>query len=156
MAQRVDIQYIRYYSEGSAAKKVAPVNSAYTAPLPQPKRRKVQRIYIDPVAILGTVVAVCMLIMMAVGVSNLQKEQHQTAVYEQYVEYLREENVRLQERYTKECDLDAIKQTALALGMIPKEEAQETVIYIDLPQPQQDAPVSFWQRISTFFTGLFA
>ena len=155
MAQRVDIQYVRFYTQGSAAKKVAPAISVHTGALPQIKKRKVQRIYLDPVALLGTAVALCMLVMMLVGLSSLRTEQEKTASMVEYVEQLRQENEALHAQYAAECDLEKIQETALALGMIPREEATHIAIQVQIP-PVQEAPVSLWHRIGTFLTGLFA
>ena len=57
MAQ-MKAQYIQYYTAGSAARKLAPVIPLNPTALPQTKvRQKPMRIYLDPVALLGTVVA---------------------------------------------------------------------------------------------------
>lgn len=154
MAQRIDVQYIQFYTHGNAAPRVAPAAPIETMQLPRTKKRKVQRIYVDPVATLGIVVAVCMLIMMAVGVSRLQKEQLETDALERYVELLQQENEKLEAKYIAERDLQDVEKTALALGMIPKEQAQQVSIQVELPKiPQQE---SLWNRIGTFLTGLFA
>lgn len=155
MVQRVDIQYVRFYTQGSVARKVAPAISVHTGALPQIKKRKVQRIYLDPVALLGTAVAVCMLIVMLVGLSSLRAEQQKTESMVSYVEQLRQENEALHAQYAEECDLEKIEETAVALGMIPREEAPHIAIQVELP-PVQEQPVSLWQRIGTFLTGLFA
>jgi len=155
MVQRVDIQYVRFYTQGSAAKKVAPAISVHTGALPQVTKRKVQRIYLDPVALLGTAVAVCMLIMMLVGLSGLRAEQAKTEEMVSYVEQLRQENEALHTQYEEECDLERIRETALALGMIPCEEAAHVAIQVSVPQVQEE-PANLWQRIGTFLTGLFA
>lgn len=154
MAQRIDVQYVQFYTQGSAARHVMPAISSYFRPLPQIKKRKVRRIYVDPVAALGTVVAVCMLIMMAVGVSQLRTQQQKTMAMEQYVEQLQIENRQLQAEYASQCDLDAVEKTALALGMIPQQEAAHTTIEVEPPLVQE--PVTLWSRIGTFLTGLFA
>ena len=119
-----------------------------------PKKRKVHRIYVDPVATLGILVAVSMLIMMAVGVSQLRSEQTETAAMVEYVQQLQGENVALQAQYDEECDLEMVEKTALALGMIPRQDAPH--VSIEIPMPQQQETVSLWQRIGTFLTGLFA
>lgn len=155
MAQRVNIQYVQYYTQGSAARKVAPAISVHTGALPQIKKRKVRKIHVDPVAYLGAAVAVCMLIMMLIGWSELRAEQEKTALMVEQVEQLRQENEALHARYAEECDLEKIEETALALGMIPREDAAHTAIQIELP-PVEEKPVSMWQRIGTFLTGLFA
>ena len=156
MAQRVDVQYIRFYTQGSAAKQVLPAANQQTGTLPQRKKRRVQRIYVDPVAILGAAVAMCMLVAMVVGITRLQAAQQRTAEMNAYVEQLQAENTALQAQYDAECDLEAIEKTALALGMIPCEEAQRTSIQVELPPAEAEMPMSIWQRIGTFLTGLFA
>lgn len=154
MAQRVDVQYIQFYTHGNAAKRIAPAANFYTGQLPQRKKRKIHRIYVDPVATLGIVVALTMLIMMAVGVGQLRAEQQETARMVAYVEQLHQKNVSLQAQYDAECDLDAVEKTALALGMIPQKNAEHISIQVELPQ--QIEQVSIWERIGTFLTGLFA
>ena len=155
MTQRVDIQYVQFYTSGSAAKRVAPAISVHTGALPQIKKRKVRRIYVDPVAILGTAVALCMLVMMLVGLSSLRAEQEKTVAMVEYVEQLRQENEALHAQYAAECDLEKIEETALALGMIPREEASHIAIQVSVPEVQEE-PASLWQKIGTFLTGLFA
>ena len=154
MAQHVNVQYVQFNTQGSTARKVMPKISAHLRELPRIKKRAVRRIYVDPVAILGTMVAVCMLVMMVVGVNQLRTEQQETARLEQYVEALQMENRQLQAEYEASCDLEAIEKTALALGMIPQQDAKHTVIEIETPQEQ--TPISLWNRIGTFLTGLFA
>ncbi len=156
MAQRIDVQYVQFYTQGSAAQRVVPVAPIQTGKLPQVKKRKVQRIYVDPVATLGIVVAVCMLIMMAVGVFRLQKEQRETVALERYVELLQQENEKLEAKYAAERNLYDVEKIALALGMIPKEQALQMSIQVELPQAEQLEQVSLWNRIGTFLTGLFA
>ena len=156
MAQYVEVQYVQFYTQGSAAKKILPAAKAQTGVLPQMKKKKVQRIYVDPFAILGTAVALCMLIMMVVGVTQLRSEQQKTMDLVAYVEQLQVENVALQACYDAECDLEQIEQTALALGMIPCEQAARTSISVELPVVENEVQVTLWQRIGTFLTGLFA
>ena len=156
MAQRVDVQYVRFYTQGSAARRILPAAKPQTGVLPKMKKQKTHRIYVDPVALLGTAVAVCMLIMMMVGISQLRVEQQKTADMVAYVEQLQQENIALQEKYDTECDLEAVEKTALALGMIPCSEASRTSIHVELPPVENDVQVSLWQRIGTFLTGLFA
>lgn len=155
MAQRVSINYVQFYTQGSAAKQVAPAISVHTGALPQVKKRKVRRVVIDPVAIMGSLVAVCMAITVLIGWSNLQAEQKKTQTMIAYVAQLQQENEALHTQYDAECDLEKIEQTALALGMIPREDAARIEITVELP-PQQQEAVSIWQQIGTFLTGLFA
>ena len=154
MAQRVDIQYVQYYAPDSTARRVVPTTTPYLHPARPTTKRKIKRIYVDPVAALGIVVATSMLIMMAVGVSRLQAEQKKNAVMTEYVAQLTVQNQQLQEAYAASYDLAEVEKTALALGMIPAEEARHTTITVQTVQPQQE--LTIWNRIGAFFTGLFA
>ena len=154
MAQRVDVQYIQYNTQDTTARRVLPVVAPYFRPLPAAKKRKVQRICVDPVALFGIVVAACMMIMMAVGVSQLRVEQEKSAVMADYVQRLEIRNDQLKAEYAASCDLEAVEKTALALGMIPAQDATRTTITVEPVQTQQE--VNLWNRIGTFLTGLFA
>ena len=156
MANRVQIQYVEYYTQDNTAKRVAPAILLHTGAIPQIKKRKVYRIYIDPVATLGVVVAVSMMIMMIVGLSNLSSEQKRLEVMEQQVRVLRQENMDLQARYDKELNLDEVKEIALALGMVPGRDVAHSSIEVEMPQVEEPARISIWNRIGTFLTGLFA
>ena len=156
MANRVQIQYVEYYTQDNTAKRVAPAIPLHTGAIPQIKKRKVYRIYIDPVATLGVVVAVSMMIMMIVGLSNLSSEQKRLEVMEQQVRVLRQENMDLQARYDKELNLDEVKEIALALGMVPGRDVAHSSIEVEMPQVEEPARISIWNRIGTFLTGLFA
>lgn len=156
MANRVQIQYVKYYTQDNTAKRVAPAIPLHTGALPQIKKRKVRRIYVDPVATLGIVVAVSMMIMMIVGMSHLTAERNRLEVMEQQVEMLRQENMDLQAQYDKELNLDEVKEIALALGMVPGREVAHSSIEVELPPVEEPAQVSIWNRIGTFLTGLFA
>lgn len=154
MAHNVSVQYVQYYTQGSAARRILPAAKNLISTLPKIKKRKAHRIYIDPVAILGTAVALCMLVMMVVGVNQLRQEQQKTAVMGQRVEQLRMENRQLQAEYAVQCDLDEVERTALALGMIPRQEAAHTTIQVEPVETVES--ITMWQRIGTFLTGLFA
>ncbi len=156
MAPRVDVQYVQFYTQGSAAKQVAPAVSPNTGSLPRMKRRKMQKVCIDPVAILGMAVAACMLIMMIVGLVRLGTEQKRTAAMEQRVQLLQQENARLQAQFDAECDLEEIEKTALALGMVPAENVPQNIITVELPEISEPEPASLWQRIGIFLSGLFS
>ena len=133
MAQ-IKAQYVQYYTAGSAARKLAPVIPLNPTALPRTKtQQKRLKIYLDPVALLGTVVAVAMLISMLVGVSALKSEQAKTATMVEHVETLRVENEALRTQYAEKCNLAEIEEAALALGMVPKEEVTHTLIRVEMP-----------------------
>ena len=154
MAQRVDVQYVQYYTSDNTARRVMPTTAPYLHPSRPVTKRKIKRIYVDPVAALGIVVAACMMIMMAAGVSRLREESQKSAVMADYVASLEVQNQQLQEEYAASYNLEDVEKTALALGMIPAAEAKHTTVTIETVQPQQEP--TLWNRISSFWTGLFA
>lgn len=154
MAQRPDIQYIRFYTDGSAARKAAPVSYEKTASKPRAKKQKATVIYIDPLAMLGIVAAVVLLVMMVVGLVNFYSAQHQMQVMESYVQDLTQQNQQLQQDYKEGYDLEEIRKIAEALGMVPKEQ-QESII-INIPAPEKTPEPTIWEKIGTFLSGLFA
>ena len=147
MADRVQIQYVKYYTQDNTAKRVAPAIPLHTGALPQIKKRKLHRIYIDPVATLGIT-----------GHSQefFGTENDRLGVMEQQVEILRQQNADLQAQYDSEVNLDAVKEIALALGMVPGREVAHSTLEVDLPQEEAPTEETVWSQIGTFLTGLFA
>lgn len=156
MAQCVDVRYVQFYTDGSAAKRVAPAVSASTGTLPKMKRQKHRVLYLDPIAMLGIAVAAIMLVTMTVGVLRLRQVQQQTARMEQYVELLSQEKAFLEQTYAESCDMETVEKTALALGMIPAEDAKQVSVLLPIPQADTESPVSLWNKIGIFLSGLFA
>ena len=155
MAKRPNVEYIRFYTDGSAALKPELVQPKQPKAKAAPKKAKRIKIFVDPVAMLSIVVAVCMLATVLTGFVRLKQARDQVAIMEEYVEDLQAEHTILTRRYESGYDLEKIRQTALALDMIPAEQA--THISMELPQQEQEAPqLTMWERISTFLTGLFA
>ena len=70
-----------------------------------------------------------------------------------YVQTLRQENAVLQEAYDANCDLESVRQTAQALGMVPVEQVKQVTIRVQTPEPAQP---SGWEQIRLFLAGLFA
>jgi hypothetical protein len=72
-----------------------------------------------------------------------------------YVDTLQQENTSLKNEFAQNCDLEEVQRTALALGLVPKDQVQH--VSIRVPEvPQQEAGPGTWERFYTFLTGLFA
>ena len=156
MAQKHDILYVNFYTDGSSARKLA---SAFPAQQPQrkPKAKKRRKlvVYLDPVAVCSLMVAVVLLIMMAVGMTQFQNARAEAQAMEQYLQQLTQENERLSTQYWEGIDLQEVEKTALALGMVPSQQVQNISIRLSeatIQQPHQN----FWNHILTFLTNLFA
>ncbi len=154
MARQPDVEYIRFYTDGSAARKVAPVAPLKTIKLPKIKKHRRITLHIDPVAIGGIVMAAVMLVLMLVGVAKLVNTKQELQTMQGYVQTLQQENNSLEDTYLQGYDLEAVEQTALALGYVPVEQVKHVTIHV--PQVQPEAQPGTWERFYTFLTGLFA
>ena len=154
MAQQLDIQYVRFYTDGSAARKVAPAIPLKTLKLPKLKKHKKVVLHIDPIAICSILMAGLMLILMTVGVVKLCHTRQQLTAMNAYIETLREENTELNATMSQGYDLAEIERTALALGMVPEEQVQH--IQLQMPATVEEETPGAWEQFYIFLTGLFA
>ena len=156
MARNADICYIRFYTDGSAAKKIAPAVPAAPKPAVATRTHKKKRIkiYVDPVAVLGIVVSVVMLFCIFAGISGLEQAQARCAAMEQKVADLTIENARLEKDYAEGYDLQSIGAEARALGMVPQSNVEHiSISVITEPGVQRTQAIS---RFVTMLADLFA
>ena len=156
MAQHMNVEYIRLYTDGNAALKLESATPAYKK-ASQTLSGKVKRIkvFVDPVAMLSILVAVCMIAMMCVGFYQLHQTRQQTQMMQSYVERLEAENTKLTNEYKTGYNLDEIRMAALQMQLVPAEQASHVMIHVPAEQePVQQ--ITLWERIGTFLTGLFA
>ena len=157
MLAKPDIQYVtQFYSYGSEAKvlelKPAPKKRKFTLPMAKPQQKIC--IQVDPVAWTGILIAVVMVVLLAVSVNSYLDVCADYTVMNNHVIELQNFNVEKQQEYAGMYDADDIRQKALALGMIPMEEAK--VIFISPVIPQPEPEESWYENISWFLSGLFA
>lgn len=156
MARRTQVQYVQFYTAGSAAYKFEP------APMPKkkaalPKRRRAKkiRIFVDPIAIAGVCMALVMLVMMFAGLGRWSEARQQEAQLQAYVAQLEAENAQLQAEYKASYDPQEIYEIATAMGMIPAEQAQRVQVTVAAPAMEEEEPTA-WENFYMFLTGLFA
>lgn len=156
MARKHDILYVNFYTDGSAARKIAPA-FPQTQPQQKPRTRKQKKIivHVDPVAICSLLVAAVLLVMMAVGLTQFQNARLEAEAMESYLAELTAENEALSSTYAENVDLAEVEKTALALGMVPKAEAETVHIQLSAAV-QEPAQPSFWEQVAAFLTNLFA
>lgn len=154
MAPKVDVRYVSFYTGGSAAKKIVPVVALKTIKLPRIKKMKRITLRIDPVATGGIIMAAVLMVLLCVGVTQLQTVRHETAQLAAYVDTLQVENATLQAEFDAGYDLDSVEKTAHALGMVPMEEVQR--VSIQVQNLDTSVKTGAWERFFTFLTGLFA
>lgn len=157
-ALKPDIQYVQFYTAGSAAYQIERKDVSRKH-VPAVKTRKAKRVVItiDPVAVCGLLLAVIMLFAMGNGVKEYRQSLQQAQQMSQYVEKLQAENVTLQQTYQDSFDPDVVYDMAMAIGMVPREQAEHITIQVEQPVVvQEEVQVSFWDELSTFLMGLFA
>lgn len=149
-----NIEYIqKFYSYGSEAK-VLEIKPIYEedVKLPKKKREKATTIFIDPVALCAALLAGVMFLMMVVSFVQFRIDCQDHAAMVRYTEDLREQNILLHHSYNAHIDLERIETMALALGMIPVEQANTISVTVQVPQPQPEPTLI--DDIIWFFSGL--
>ena len=155
MVQKTKIQYVgQFYVHGSEARKLE-LQEQKTIRNYLPKRlQTIQKVYVDPVAIVGIAVAVFMLVTMAVGLLQIRNDWAEYNRMENHVSELKKENAQLHLEYEAMYDLTDIKAKALALGMVPKSELKHATVIVTMPEPE--TVPSKIDEMRWFLEGLFA
>ena len=160
MAGKADIQYVHhYYADGTAVKKAVVRAERKKKPLPlfeplmqQPDEQIIVKL--DPVSLGAIAVCAVLVVMMVVSLFQYSAAYERNVVLQEYVYALEGEQARLTQDYRSGFDLEEVEAQALALGMIPVEQAQVIRISGRTPAPQQE--MTFRQRVEMFLGELFA
>ena len=157
MSQKPKIQYVgQFYIHGSEARQLELQEKKKQAKskLPLERLRKIEVIYLDPVAIFGIVTALVMMTVMLLGVLQIRDDWKEYRVMSNYVSRLNSENAELQTEYRSQYDLEDIRIKAQALGMVPKSELEVRTVYVTIPQPEPE--MTWLEELQWFLSGLFA
>ena len=157
MAKRPEIEYIHFYTGGSAAPQVAPLIQDDPYYAPRIRKRKKKLIYVDPVSILALAISTVLAVCMYTGIRENSRIEAEILQMEQYVYALEEKQANLKKEYADGYDLEAVKKTAEAMGMVPADQVPQVVLQVEGPvQETEAAEPTVWEKIHIFFTGLFA
>ena len=131
MQPRKPVQYIQFYTDGSAARKleVLPLHKPKAAPRPRKERKPKYMLYVCPVALVGIVAAAVLLVAMILGSMQLYDALQAEAKMADYVDHLAWNNGLKKAEYEASLDLDKIYRDALAFGFI----SQELVPHLEIP-----------------------
>ena len=157
MSQKPKIQYVgQFYIHGSEARQLELQEKKKQAKskLPLERLRKIEVVYLDPVAIFGIVTALVMLTVMILGVLQIRDDWKEYRVMSNYVSRLNSENAELQADYRSQYDLEDIRIKAQALGMVPKSALEVRTVYVTIPQPEPE--MTWLEELQWFLSGLFA
>lgn len=158
MALQPDIQYVRFYTAGSAARKLElqpkKEKAKISAPQrPQTRRRQKTLVYIDPISVFAVLVAGAMFIAMAVGMLRLGTVNSEVEKMNSYVAQLQAENTALRSEYHAGYDLKDVEQKALEMGLVPVDQVEKVVV--EVPEIVEQPEPGLWEKVGTFFSELF-
>ncbi len=157
MNQKPKIQYVgQFYVHGSEARAIELQEQKRQAKtkLPLARIQRIEKIYVDPVALVGIVVAVVMLVTMVLGAVQIKRDWDQYEQVSAYVSELKKENARKNHAYRLSYDLEDIKSKALAMGLVPKSELQTMTVTVSVPEPEVE--LTRMEEIRLFLEGMFA
>lgn len=118
------------YFGGSAAPKVQPKGLPEEYVSPNRYRRVKAKTAIAPTAVLGIMVAACMMILVIFGYVQLYEATQQVSRLEYQLSSLQEEQAVLESLYEGSIDLNMVEETAMELGLsIP---TREQTVYVNL------------------------
>ena len=154
MADREKIEYVRYYASGSAAHKVEePVRPAKKPrPVVTPKAERIP-IPVDPVAIIGMTVAVVMALCILLGFAQVNQVNAEISRMESTISTLKSDQYALQKQFNLGIDIEEIRTTAQAMGLVPISEVRH--ITITLPEPEVEQELSWWEELWMEFQAMF-
>ncbi len=156
MARKPDIQYIgQFYVHGSAAKELARQEQSRKAKTTLPEQRVVQvrKVYVDPVAVCGILVAAVMLVVMVFGAVQIHSAWQDYETVAASLNDLQREHAVLEHGYKGSYDLADIQSKAAAMGMIPASEAETIQIQVHLPEETPE--LTWWEDLVWLWKGMF-
>ena len=157
MVRKPDIQYVdKFYVHGSEARvlELKPNKKKAKTVLPEAAPVKEKVISIDLLSLSAIAVAVTMIVLMVVGCFQLKAAFDRSVAMSHYVISLQNENLDLNKDYYNGFDAADIEQKALALGMIPMEDAKTLTMTVTIPE-EVPAP-TMWENFTWFMKGLLA
>lgn len=154
MARKHNERYVRYYTFGSTAAKVDRVERR--ASLPKYKAPEKRRpIAFDPVAFVGSAVAIVLAVLMIVGMVQVAFTAAQVHDLQTQIISLEMEQQMLQARYESGYDLNQVRVAAESMGMVSAEEA--THVRVEVPAEVIEVrAVSWWDSLLASLRQFFA
>ena len=154
MARKYTERYVRFYTVGSAAAKLETVERKAALPkYKTPEKRK--PIAVDPIALMGSAVAIVLAVLMLVGFVQVAHTSAQVRALETQVMTLELEQEQLRQKYENGYDLEEVRVAAESMGMIPAEEAVH--VRVEVPTETVEVPqVSWWESVLMQLRQFFA
>lgn len=153
MAPRPDIQYVQFYTVGTAARKLAAPTQYIPNVRPRTKARKKTAVKVYPVETLAILTAFALLVTILIGAFSYKKAAQEYQTMCRYVTDLENQRRSLADEYEKNFDENTVLQTAASTGMVKADQVQR--IYISVSEPAAE-PQEESKGLIGFLTALFA
>lgn len=155
MAQKPQIQYVgQFYVYGSEAQQPQVKPKKPKTTLPKLRLERLQKIYVDPVAVLGLTAAAVMLVVLIFGAFQLHRSLQEYKAMEAVVSELKHENADLSHSYHTGYDLDEVRIAAENMGLVEVSEVEQFTIPVSVPERQPEP--TRWDEFVWLMKGLFA
>ena len=160
MARNADIQYIRHEYTGRPATpkktvKKPPAGNLRRLLRPRSLEQDEKITFkVESLPVLTILAALALLVLMVMSLFQLSEIHQDNVTLQEYIYDLRNEQARLEKIYYEGFNLEEIRVQALALGMIPAEEAN--ILQISGTVPETPADPTFWEQVQAMFRELFA
>lgn len=154
MAQKPKVEYVtRYYVYGSEAQKLAPAPKKAKFQLPKVHIERAEKIYIDPLALGGMVLAVVLLTVLVMGVIRLNDSWQSYNVLRDRLAELKVENTDLTHEYRTHIDSETARQTAENFDYVNAAEAEHIKVHVKVPKLPEEP--TQWDDFKWFLSHLF-
>lgn len=155
MAQKTEIQYVgQFYVYGSEAPKPETKQKKPRVKRPELHLERFQKIYINPVALLGVVVALVLLGLLITGAYHLRDTRVAYDKMKTKLTDLKIENAQLYHSYHTSYDLEEIRAQAEKIGMVDREKAECFTVFFSVPEPKKQNTA--WDDFVWLLSGLFS
>lgn len=155
MAQKPRIQYVgEFFLYGSEAPKADPKPKKTLPKRPTLHLERIQKIYIDPLALGCVLVAVIMMAVLLLGAFHMKELREQYDAAQEQLMELKRENASLSHSYHTQYDLEEIRESAEKMGMIDAAEADRFTVRFSVPVPEEEP--SAWDEFLWLLSGLFS
>lgn len=154
MAPRPDIQYVQFYTVGTAARKLSAPSQYIPGIRPRTKAKKKTAVKVYPVETLAILTALALLVTILIGAFSYKKAADEYQTMCRYVTDLENQRRSLADQYEKNFDENTILQTATSTGMVKADQVRQ--IYISVSEPAVELPEEESKGIIGFLTALFA
>lgn len=155
MAQKTEIQYVgQFYVYGSEAPKQEPKPKKPRVKLPELHLERLKKVYIDPIALGGVVVALVMLCLLITGAFHLRDTRMAYDSMKAKLVELKRENAQLSHTYHTSYNLEDIRNKAERIGMVEAENAECFTVFFSLPKEEEEPTA--WDDFLWLLSGLFS